>query len=50
MNLLPADGPLTPVGVPSDVELTAARQIGFRPEAVVSARATACPAWSNGST
>jgi ABC-type sugar transport system ATPase subunit len=35
MNLLPADGPLRPVDTPPDVELTAARQIGFRPESVV---------------
>jgi ABC-type sugar transport system ATPase subunit len=34
MNLLPADGPLRPTGAPSDVELTAAQQIGFRPAAV----------------
>jgi ABC-type sugar transport system ATPase subunit len=34
MNLLPADGPLRPVGVPSDVDLSA-RQLGFRSEAVV---------------
>jgi len=34
MNLLPADGPLRPIGSPSDVELVAGRQVGFRAEAV----------------
>ena len=35
MNLLPADGPIRPIGTPSDVDLMADRQIGFRSEAVV---------------
>jgi ABC-type sugar transport system ATPase subunit len=34
MNLLPAGGPLRPVGTPAGVRLPADGQIGFRPEAV----------------
>jgi ABC-type sugar transport system ATPase subunit len=34
MNLLPADGPIQPVGEPGFTALTAGHQIGFRPEAV----------------
>ena len=41
MNLLPADGPVQPVGEPGFTGLTAGHQIGFRPEAVRLGQTTA---------
>jgi ABC-type sugar transport system ATPase subunit len=43
MNLVPADGAIRPIGLPSDVELSTGRQFGFRPEAVVLGHADGDP-------
>ncbi len=48
MNLLPGDGPIRPVDTPSDVELGAARQIGFRSEAVLLSHGDAAVLLSHG--